>query len=157
MEKLVAEVMTRGVVTVRADLDVHELEKLFLDRRIHGAPVVDENDRLVGVVSQTDLLAWHYQTGQDAAGEPPHHNRFRGDKRGLTLASIRTAPVSELMTPLVHAVQAENTLAEAAARMIRHRIHRLVVVDNELRVLGIVAAMDLLRYVPGVQELMERR
>jgi CBS domain-containing protein len=150
MPKTVSDLMTRDVVVVRSDLDVHELEQLFLAKGIHGAPVVDGNARLVGVVSQTDLLAWHYQSGRDGGGfyGPPD---LRGEPlRGLHLADIHTAPVSEVMTPLVHAVRPDDTIAEAAARMIRHRIHRLVVVDEHLHVLGILSAMDLLRLLPGV-------
>jgi CBS domain-containing protein len=138
-------------------MDVHELEQLFLERRIHGAPVVDAESRLVGVVSQTDLLAWHYSSGHDGGGfYDDDDRRLDRDLRGLRLADIRTAPVSEVMTPLVHAVRPDNTVAEAAARMIRHRIHRMVVVDERLHVLGIVSAMDLLRLVPGVAELADR-
>ncbi len=158
MTTTVADLMTSDVVVVRSDLDVHELEQLFLAKGIHGAPVVDQNDRLVGVVSQTDLLAWHYQTGHDGGGfyEPA---TLRGAERvrGLSIADIRTAAVREVMTPLVHAVRPDNTAAEAAARMIRHRIHRLVVVDGNLHVLGILAAMDLLKLIPGVMEALSRR
>lgn len=158
MTTTVSDLMTRDVVVVRSDLDVHELEQLFLKLGIHGAPVVDENDRLVGVVSQTDLLSWHYQTGHDGGGfyEPPD---LRGADRirGLSIADIRTAAVREVMTPLVHAVRPENTVAEAAARMIRHKIHRLVVVNAELHVLGILSAMDLLKLVPGAAEASTRR
>ncbi len=60
------------------------------------------------------------------------------------------------MTPLVHAIRAENSASDAAARMLRHKIHRLVVVDADLRVLGIICAMDLLRLIPGVAEMARR-
>jgi len=150
MPKTVSDLMTRDVVVIRSNLDVHELEQVFLAKGIHGAPVVDANARLVGVVSQTDLLTWHYESGRDGGGfyDPPD---LRGEPlRGLHMADIRTAPVAEVMTPLVHAVRPDDTLAEAANRMIRHRIHRLVVVDEQLHVLGILSAMDLLRLIPGV-------
>jgi CBS domain-containing protein len=158
METLVSDLMTTDVMVVRNNLDVHELEQLFLNKGIHGAPVVDENDRLVGVVSQTDLLAWHYQSGHDAAGFYEHVD-LRGTERlrGLFLSDIRTASVSEVMTPLVHAVRRDNTATEAAVRMIRHKIHRLVVVDANLRVQGILSAMDLLRLIPGVADALSRR
>ena len=64
----VEELMVRDVRIVRADTDVHELEKLLLREKIHGVPVTDADGKLVGVVSQTDLLAWHFSTG---AGDPP--------------------------------------------------------------------------------------
>ncbi|MDQ7006937.1 MAG: CBS domain-containing protein [Acidobacteriota bacterium] len=170
MRRPVKDFMTTEVVTVRRDADVHELEKLFIEHRVHGLPVVDENDRLVGVVSQTDLVSWHYQLGIDGAGfydlpqlQPPREvedeenptleqeEREERERETLPLSDIRTARVEEVMTPLVHAIREENSAIEAAARMLRHGIHRLVVVNGELRVLGIVSAMDLLRLIPGVE------
>ena len=158
MEILVSDLMTSDVVTVKKDMEVHELEQLFLAKGIHGAPVVDERDRLVGVVSQTDLLAWHYQTGHDGGGfYEPADLRGADRMRGLHVSDVRTASVSEFMTPLVHAVRPDNSAAEATARMVRHKIHRLVVVDADLHVKGILSAMDLLRLIPGVADVLKRR
>ncbi|MBW1845073.1 MAG: CBS domain-containing protein [Deltaproteobacteria bacterium] len=65
--KQVADLMTRDVAVINRKSDVHELEKLMLERRVHGLPVVNDDGILVGVISQTDLLAWHYNTGVDGA------------------------------------------------------------------------------------------
>lgn len=150
----VSDLMTRDPLVVPADMDVHELEQVFLERRIHGAPVVDRDGRLVGLVSQTDVLHWHHDAGTDEVGEAVRGRVARGQahdaaKRGMSVVTLHTATVSELMTPIVHAIRPEEDAAEAARRMIRHRIHRLVVVDGDLRVLGVLSAMDLLRLVPG--------
>lgn len=150
----VGELMSRSPVVVHTDMEVHELEKLFLERRIHGAPVVDESGRLVGVVSLTDLVAWHFETGHDGLGFYETVDLKHGELRRLSLADIRMARVGEIMTPLVHAIRPEETAAEAAARMTRHRIHRLVVVDGGMRVLGVLAAIDLLPLVPGAKRLV---
>lgn len=153
MDRPVSQLMTRDVVVVSTDMDIHELEKLFLERKIHGAPVVDASGKLVGVVSQTDLLMWHFENGVD--GTAFYHAPEMPDPeaaRRLRLSDIRTAAVSELMTPLVHAIRETSPASEAAERMIRHRIHRLVVVDEDLRVRGVISAMDLLRLLPGVHQ-----
>jgi CBS domain-containing protein len=172
----VGELMTRNVILVQRDADVHELSKVFLDKGVHGVPVVDDDGRLVGVVSQTDLIAWHHDVGLDSSAfyDMPDLRPEAGTRPELLLedeenleeadtelgedepwplrpADIRTARVEEVMTPLVHAIGPEQSAADAAARMLRHRIHRLIVVDDELRVLGIVSAMDLLRVCPGVE------
>jgi CBS domain-containing protein len=151
IDTLVKETMTRDVATIRQDCDVHELEKLMLREKVHGVPVVDESGRLVGVVSQTDVLAWHFETGVDGAS-------FYGDSgvlldqegaRDLSISDIRTATVKEIMSPLVYCIAEDRTIVEAAATMIRNWIHRLVVVDTELQVRGIVSAIDLLHCIPG--------
>ena len=171
----VGELMTSNVVLIRRDAEVHELSKLFLERGVHGVPVVDEDGRLVGVVSQTDLIAWHHDVGLDASAfydmpdlrpeagtrrelivedeeNPEEADTGEEDPWRLRLAEVRTARVDEVMTPLVHAIGPDQSAAEAAARMLRHRIHRLIVVDEDLKVLGIISAMDLLRVCPGVEE-----
>jgi CBS domain-containing protein len=55
--------MSRHVITVTADMSVAQLIQLFLDRRISGAPVVDHDGRLIGVVSKTDLVRATYESG----------------------------------------------------------------------------------------------
>ncbi|NJN64911.1 MAG: CBS domain-containing protein [Acidobacteria bacterium] len=144
--------MTRDVVVVTTDMEIHELEKIFLEKKIHGAPVADASGKLVGVVSQTDLLMWHFENGVD--GSAFYHAPEMPDAEGvraLHLTDIHTARVVEVMTPLVHAIRETSPASEAAERMIRHRIHRLVVVDEALHVRGVISAMDLLKLLPGVR------
>jgi CBS-domain-containing membrane protein len=152
--RLVEELMEREVRTVRTDADVHELEKLLLREKIHGAPVVDPEGRLVGVVSQTDLLAWHFDTGVD--GATYHQRSPQGPPRGLRFADIKTASVEEVMSPVVHCIRPDQSVALAAARMIDRRVHRLIVVDEEARVLGILSAIDVLRGMPEVEDAMKQ-
>jgi CBS-domain-containing membrane protein len=154
----VADLMTRDVAVIGRDRDVHELEKLLLEKRVHGVPVVDERGVLVGVVSQSDLLAWHFQTGLDGAAFYDYSNlvaKDDGSFKGLQLSDIQTAKVQEIMSPLAYCIFEEQPVALAAARMVTSRIHRLVVVDDERRVLGIISALDLLRSLPDVEELFQ--
>ena len=153
----VEELMVRDVAVMRVDGDVHELEKLLLKERIHGAPVVDASGRLVGVVSQTDLLAWHYSTGVDGASyyeAPILQSRPEDPSANVHLSDIRSATVAEVMSPVVHCICPGQSIGLAAARMITRQIHRLVVVNDEGRVLGTISPMDLLCALPGVAEAM---
>ncbi len=146
----VEDLMQRDVRTVRSNADVHELEKLLLREQIHGVPVVDADDRIVGVVSQTDLLRWHFNAGVD--GATFHDAPAQRAPRGLRFTDIKTAEVGEVMSPLVHCICPDQSAALAAARMIDRKVHRLVVVDTSARVLGIISAIDVLRAVPDVEQ-----
>jgi CBS domain-containing protein len=157
MSTQVGDVMTRDVETIHHDEDVHVLEKLMLEKKIHGVPVVNDEEKLVGVVSQTDLLAWHFHTGVDGVS-------FYGDAdvsipgvdpRTIKVDDISSATVEEVMSPLVYCVGPDRPLAEAAAMMIRKWIHRLVVVDDDLHVLGVISAIDLLHSFPGAKEALQ--
>jgi len=154
----VQDMMIKDVTVIRADQDVHELERLLLNQQIHGVPVVDGEGRLVGVASQTDLLAWHYATGIDGATfyDGLEAAGMTGDARHMTrISDIRTARVDEIMSPIIHCICGDQSVALAAARMLTRRVHRLVVIDSEGRVLGLVSALDLLRVVPGVEDAIE--
>lgn len=153
----VKDLMTRDVTVIRRDADVHELEKLLLEKRVHGLPVVDEDGALVGVISQTDLLNWHYNTGVDGASFYRSAEDFRGvDATGVRTVDIETATIEEVMSPVVHCIGADRPVAVAASTMIRQRIHRLIVVDTDMRVRGIISALDVLHSVPGVDTLVTR-
>jgi CBS-domain-containing membrane protein len=155
--RTVDDLMIRDVAMIRSDEDVHELEQKLLRDGIHGMPVVDGDGTLVGVVSQTDLIAWHYFSGVDgsayygADSSMPSKEEY-GD---LRLTDIRSAMVAEVMSPVVYCICPDQPIALAAARLIARQIHRLVVVDVAGRVLGTVSAIDLLRALPGIDEALE--
>ena len=156
--KQVGDLMTRDVAVINRKSDVHELEKLLLERRVHGLPVVNDDGILVGVISQTDLLAWHYNTGVDGAAFYDNSRLHVTDEdaiAGLQLTDIKTAPVEDVMSPMVHCIGADRPIAVAAATMVEERIHRLVVVDETLRVQGVISALDILHAIPGVEELIQ--
>ncbi len=156
--KQVADLMTRDVAVIGCKSDVHELERLLLEKRVHGLPVVNDEGILVGVISQTDLLAWHYNSGVDGVAFYDT-SRLQVDDEdslaGLRLTDIQTAAVEEVMSPLVHCIRADMPIAVAASTMVSQRIHRLVVVDETFRVQGVISALDILRAIPGVDELVE--
>jgi CBS-domain-containing membrane protein len=150
----VDDLMVREVRTVRSDADVHELEKLLLKEKIHGVPVVDPDGRLVGVVSQTDLLSWHFMEAVD--GATVYQGSGQRPPRGLRFTDIRTARVEQVMSPVVHCICPDQPVTLAAARMIDRKVHRLIVVDEKAQVLGIVSAADLLRAIPEVEAALEK-
>ncbi|WP_330299809.1 CBS domain-containing protein [Streptomyces sp. NBC_00503] len=111
----VGEVMTADVVSVDRSTTFRGIAKLLADYDITGLPVVDEDDRVVGVVSESDLLA----------------------RKALTAADIMTAPAVT--------VRAQEGVSEAGQLMTRLGLQRLPVTDEEERLVGIVTRRDLLR------------
>ncbi|MER7463300.1 CBS domain-containing protein [Streptomyces sp. NPDC097981] len=119
----VGQVMTGDVVTAGPDTPARELLRLLTRHRIGGLPVVDEDDKVVGVVSRTDLTRRMGSSGR--------------------LASRLTA--GRLMTAPAVTVHPEQRVAQAARVMERRHIDRLPVVDEEDRLVGITTRRDLLR------------
>ncbi|MEV6246770.1 CBS domain-containing protein [Streptomyces sp. NPDC051742] len=110
----VGDLMTDEVVSVVPATQFRDVAKLLAEYDISGVPVLDEDDHVVGVVSESDLLAGRELTTRD------------------------------LMTTPAVTVHAEETVADAARLMVRRGVERLPVVDEEERLVGIVTRRDLL-------------
>src|SRR5512134_4176360 len=145
----VKDVMNPDIMTVADDMTTDELARYLTEREISGAPVVDSQGHLVGVVSMTDIGR---HVAEPSEFESSRSQGFYSDSAGdLTLDDFgqryveqSAATVRDVMTPIVHQVPASATVAEAARVMIREHIHRLVVTQGREPV-GIITSMDLLR------------
>lgn len=116
-----AEVMTSRLIYLDATMSAREAAESLTRHRINGAPVIGEEKTVVGVVSKTDLL--------DARNYP----------------SAREATVEDLMTRVVLAVRTTDPVLLAVRLMVSENVHRVLVVNAEGKLAGIVAAMDVLR------------
>jgi CBS domain-containing protein len=147
-----ADIMSKHVICVMKDADLRDLGKLFLAKGITGAPVIDRDGDLCGVVSQTDLL--YYQLTRDDELVLPSDfyqtARVEGQPiaKGFQIEDVNTATVEEVMTPVVHAVVASTPVATIARMMTRRHIHR-VIVRRGMKVAGIISALDVLRVFGG--------
>jgi CBS domain-containing protein len=148
MDYRARDIMNADVITVPATMDLRDLAKLFLERGITGAPVVDAGGRLVGVVSQTDLVYYNLTRGDELVVNSSFYQsaRFEGHRlpRGFQVEDFNSGVVADVMTPVVHSVD-ESAPVEAVARMMtRNHIHR-VIVRRGRRIAGIISALDVLR------------
>ncbi|MFI0508473.1 CBS domain-containing protein [Streptomyces canus] len=141
----VGSVMTTEVVRATYGTPFKEVARLLGEHRISGLPVVDEDDKVIGVISETDLMA--RQAGMPDPFEPKKRFRFAGltptARRQAAKARARTA--GRLMSEPPVTVHAENTIVEAARTMAQHQVERLPVLDEENRLVGIVTRRDLLQ------------
>jgi len=115
--------MSKKVIAVHQDTTAIELAKILYENRISGVPVVDENGYLVGVVSERDLL----------------NIIFSGN--------ISTTKISEIMTKNPISFTPETDLDKISLTISEHGFRRVIIVDNENRVIGIVSRHDIIRIV----------
>ena len=144
------DIMTPDVICVSRTMDLRDLAKLFLEKGITGAPVLDERGELAGVVSQTDLLYYQLTRDDELVLDSDFYASVRVEGRpiplGFQIEDVNSGTVEDVMTPVVHSVT-EATLAESVARMMsRKHIHR-VIVRKGRKVAGIISALDLLQLV----------
>lgn len=155
-----ADVMNPRVLTVRAGMTVRELAHFLMENEISGAPVVDEDSKLVGVVSVTDITFALAEDDEDDEVDEDDEEGDEGDRtasdffRDAWGESLRRAEIEdleledelevrEIMTPEVHAVPEQMPIPEVAELMIRSHVHRLLV-TREDKVVGILSTSDLL-------------
>jgi CBS domain-containing protein len=146
------DIMNSEVISVPVDMDLRDLAKLFIQKGISGAPVVDEDGNLEGVISQTDLL-YHSLTRDDELVMDSHFYhavRVEGGHlpRGFQIEDVNSGCVSDAMTPVVHSVTVRASVESISRMMIRKHIHR-VIVRKGRKVAGIVSALDILRTIGG--------
>ncbi|MGW3208895.1 CBS domain-containing protein [Streptomyces sp. NPDC001135] len=141
----VGSVMATDVVRASYGTPFKEVARLLAHHRISGLPVVDEDENVIGVISETDLMARQAEIPDPY--EPKRRFRAmaltRDGRRRAAKAAARTA--GQLMTEPPVTVRAEDTIVEAARIMAQRRVERLPVVDEEDRLVGIVTRRDLLQ------------
>jgi len=139
MNAKVKDVMTAEVVAVRKDTSFKEMAIRLREYRVGSFPVVDENRKVIGVVSEADLLAKEALAGEHgipaAVTEIFHHKDYK-KAEGLTAA--------DLMTRLAVTVRPEDSVEHAARLMYTLQVKRLPVVDAGGYLVGIVSRADLL-------------
>jgi CBS domain-containing protein len=140
MHSLVKDLMTTPVVTVGPKTPFKEIVACLAEHRVSAVPVVDDSRRVLGVVSEADLLL------KEEFPEPEQDLPLWWTRRArLDRAKAAASVARDLMTVAVVAVSPDATVAEAARRMHTAKVKRLPVVDRSGRLLGIVSRSDLLK------------
>ena len=145
------DLMSADIMTVADEMKTDDLARYLIEHEISGAPVVDNQGHLIGVVSMTDI-------GRSVA-EPIEiessrsSDFYRNDAADVTLegggqrfVEDRSATVRDVMTPVIHQVPVTASVADVARIMVEQHVHRLVVTQGRDPV-GIITSMDLLKMV----------
>jgi len=137
------DVMVRAVVTTSSDTTVEELARLMINLRISGVPVADRDGRLVGIVTEGDLLH-RVETGTERH-RPRWSEPFSSSSR-LAAAYIKSHArrVADIMTREVFSVEELATLGEIADLLETKHIKRVPVVHDG-KIVGIISRADLLK------------
>ncbi len=125
------DLMQRDLVVVQADTPILDVHRLFVEEEIHGAPVVDDNQRVRGVISTLDLL-------RVVRDEVEVNDDLQDRVQNLT--------ASDAMTKEIVSLTSEATIEQVAATMLMHRVHRVLVIEDGALV-GVISSFDLLRVV----------
>ena len=136
----VADVMTRDVATVTEETPYREVVDVLVRQRISGVPVVDSFRRVLGVISEADLLH-----KVERSGHPDERRVFEGRRRRTAREKAGALVARDLMTAPAVTTHERASLAATARLMDQEAVKRLPVLDDLGRLAGIVTRGDLLR------------
>lgn len=143
-KKKVKEIVTRDTVTLDASDSVHDALQLMSENRVTTLPVVDRQNRCVGILSAADLVDLTRDTDEDLRELDMvdlSTKRFLIDKLAHSLGDEK---VQTFMSESPVSVSLETLISKAAREMLTNRIHHLPVVDHDNRLMGIISTMDIL-------------
>lgn len=144
-ERRVKEVMSTDIVTIAASDTVHDALQLMIENKVSALPVVDHRGCCVGMLSARDFVDVTYELDEDlAAMEQVSELWWSLFMRNLS-QQVGHQSVLDVMAEDVVSVAPDRRLVEAAAVMLRERVHRLPVVDEQQRMVGLLSATDVLR------------
>jgi CBS domain-containing protein len=123
-------VQQHNLVTVRPDQSINEVINILIEKRISGAPVLDENKRLVGIISERDCLRIIVD---QAYHNLPHNSPI----------------VSDYMTREVKTLSPTSTVVDAATEFLNSAIRRMPVVENGV-LIGQISRIDILRAAKSI-------
>lgn len=149
------DIMTPDVVSVPTTMTVRTLAATFRDNHITGAAVVNTSGKLIGAVSETDIVERDAQPRVRAVvvRSGPDEGRAFEDLSPLAVVEPEEIPdkatVADIFSPYVVTANPDTRLEDLAAQMVRHRVHRLFIVEDQ-KLAGIVSSMDVMRAVATV-------
>lgn len=147
MKKRAGHIMTKEVITVKPADEVEKAARLLLEHKISGLPVVDEENRVVGVISEGDLVIREKEVKAPAFSEVLGGVIFLESQKRFfeELKKTIALTVEELMSRRIFTVDEEATLEEVATIMSKKGVNRVPVVDGDNRLLGIITRQDIIR------------
>lgn len=149
----VEDAMQKNVITIKNDMKIEEAARILRENKISGAPVIDKKNRLVGMLSEGDiirLLEVHSPKLNLILPSPldlielPIRMKHEYDEivKGIKKASLTL--VDEIMTRKLITVKPDQSISDAAELMDKHKIKRLPVVDDKGNLIGIITRGDII-------------
>lgn len=123
----VRDIYHKGVICCRPDTPLQEVVRIMADSDVHAIFVAEqEGEPPIGIISHTDMLRYYGQ-------------------------SLNDRVASQVMKAPIITISLEATAEEAAAKMLEHNVHRLLVVDTQGQAVGVLSTTDLVRDMRGTR------
>ncbi len=147
MKKNAGQIMTKNVITVSPGDVVEQVARLLLEHQISGLPVVDEEKRVVGIISEGDLVIREKEVKAPAFSEVLGGVIFLESQKRFfeELKKTIALTVGEIMSRKVFTVNEDAPLEQIATLMTKKEVNRVPVVNADNKLVGIVTRQDIIR------------
>lgn len=154
----VSEFMNTDVISVHPDDELEKVVKIFKDSNVNGLPVVDTDNKVVGIVSARDLLQYSEKTNTILFPYfpdwiPPYDYLLDAAAYKSSVEGFLKTKVYEVMNKKVVTIGDHTSWHDAAYYMKKKGVNRLPIVDSEGKLKGIVARTDLLNFLAEHEEV----
>lgn len=152
LQKSVTEFMTKKVITIQEDENIRELFQLMDKHAILGVPVVDSSQKVVGIVTESDLIK-HFTTLENPRGIYLLGSLLYLDPQGFNqkLKEHAAEKVKDLMSKPVKVLTDDQTLQDAVDLMAETHVSRLPVTDKSGKILGLVSRKDIVHQLAQIK------
>ncbi len=142
------DIMSQDVVTVNTNTSIRDLAALLLDRKISGAPVTDDSGKVIGVVTESDLIFQNKKIHLPTAVAILDAFLFleRPEKMEKELKKIAGSKVGDICSHDLISVTPETSLEELATLMAEKKIHTLPVMNGD-QLVGVIGKSDIIRTI----------
>lgn len=149
----VQDAMQKEVITLRRVEKIEEAARILREKKISGAPIVDEDNKMIGIVSEGDimrLLEFHSPNLNLILPSPldlielPIRMKAEYDEISAGLKKASLVLVQEIMTKKVITITPEKSISDAAEQMDMHKVKRLPVLDEKGDLIGIITRGDII-------------
>jgi CBS domain-containing protein len=149
-----ADLMTPNPVSIGANETVKEAIAFLTNKGFSAAPVIDKAGRPIGVLSRSDILVHDREKVEYVPPVPDYYEKSElkthsGEKLrdGFQVEKVDRTLVRDIMTPVVFSVTPQTPVRTVVEEMVALRVHRLFVVDKDGVLVGVISALDVLRFL----------
>lgn len=139
----VKEIMTKEIKSISGEISAKEAMNLLFKYKISGLPVLDKNDKLIGMFTEKDILKTVLPSYVEQVGRFVYEENPKIVKKKMQ--SLDRIKVKEIMRKDVVTVNEDTALCEVARLMLTQKIRRIPILNKDKKVVGIVAREDVVR------------
>lgn len=142
---VVKNIMSKDVITIKNTVTYYEAAKTLYDNKVSGAPIVDDKGILVGIITEKDLFKVLYPFYKSYYENPELY--VDAEERESKASEIKDDSIEKFFSREITTVAPDTLIMQAGAKLIAKSIHRMPVVDEKGKIVGIISRGDIFREV----------